>query len=48
MQNINLYMENIKEGEGVKETLSPEDIRMMLALIDLMFIDEDQGKTIPS
>lgn len=43
-----LYMGNIKEGEDVKDTLSPDDIRMILALIDLMFIDEDQSKVIPS
>ena len=41
-------MGNIKEREDVKDTLSPDDIRMILALIDLMFIDEDQGKVIPS
>ena len=43
-----LYMGNIKEREDVKDTLSPDDIRMILALIDLMFIDEDQSKVIPS
>ena len=43
-----LYMGNIKEGEDAKDTLSPDDIRMILALIDLMFIDEDQSKVIPS
>lgn len=41
-------MGNIKEGEDVKDTLSLDDIRMILALIDLMFIDEDQSKVIPS
>ena len=43
-----LYMGNIKEGEDAKDTLSPDDIRMILALIDLLFIDEDQSKVIPS
>ena len=41
-------MGNIKEGEDVKDKLSLDDIRMILALIDLMFIDEDQSKVIPS
>lgn len=41
-----LQQENIKERESVK--YSQEDIKMMLALIDLLFLIEDESKVIPS
>lgn len=40
------YNTNIKDGESVN--LSPEDVERMLALIDLLFLAQDEGKVIPS
>lgn len=43
-----IHTDNIKEGEGVKQPLAPKDIEMILALIDLMFIAQDEGRVTPS